>query len=167
MNGPSLRDIHLPPASWWPPAQGWWWIAGFIVLGCAALTIWIARRHRRGPLRAALRELDTLAAAHAEDGDDALLADAASRLMRRVARRVDPAAATRSGTAWREFVQRYARDAGTRAALDRLLDERYRTRPALDPSALFAALRAWCRNALGTSVSRTRPVPPAEAAVPI
>ena len=33
-SGPVLRDIHVPPAAWWPPAPGWW-----IVLAIAVLTL--------------------------------------------------------------------------------------------------------------------------------
>ncbi|CAK0763606.1 DUF4381 domain-containing protein [Gammaproteobacteria bacterium] len=41
-----LRDIHLPtPISWWPPAFGWWFLAG-LVLVLAVLGIWLFRRHR-------------------------------------------------------------------------------------------------------------------------
>src|SRR5579875_60598 len=79
MNGPLLRDIHLPPASWWPPAPGWWCVAGIVVLGCLILVLSIGWRRRRSPLRAALREIDMLEADHAEDNDDARLAEAASR----------------------------------------------------------------------------------------
>lgn len=32
-NAAALRDIHLPDAvSWWPPAIGWWLLAGIILL---------------------------------------------------------------------------------------------------------------------------------------
>lgn len=40
-----LRDVHLPePITWWPPALGWWLLAGVIVLGLAAL-FWVLRQH--------------------------------------------------------------------------------------------------------------------------
>lgn len=159
MNGPLLRDIHLPPASWWPPAPGWWCVAGIVVLGCLVLVLSIAWRRRRSPLRAALHQIDMLEAAHAEDNDDARLADAASRLMRRIARRIEPVAATRSGAAWRAFVHRHAREAATREALDGLIDVRYRVHPSLDAPALLAALRAWCRQALGKPVARDAGAP--------
>ncbi|VAW96372.1 hypothetical protein MNBD_GAMMA23-1755 [hydrothermal vent metagenome] len=32
-NNSALRDIHLPDAvSWWPPAIGWWLLAGLIII---------------------------------------------------------------------------------------------------------------------------------------
>lgn len=147
-DGPVLRDIHLPPAGWWPPAPGWWGVAALVVLAACAV-VWLSwRRARQRTRRAAFREIDSLAAAYARDGDMARLAEGASRLLRRVARLVDPDAASFSGDAWRSFLHRYARDAETQAALDRLLATRYRARPVVEAPALLAALRGWCRSAL-------------------
>lgn len=148
MNGPVLRDIHVPTAPWWPLAPGWWLLLGMVVLICAIVLAWRDLRHRRGPLRTALREIDSMETAHARDGDAARLADRASRLLRRVARRIDPAVAGRDGVAWRAFLDQHARDAATRKALDDLIAVRFRMRPELDAPALLAALRRWCRDAL-------------------
>lgn len=148
MNGPVLRDIHLPAASWWPPAPGWWALLALLVVLAMGIAWWARRRARGGLLRAALREVDTLAAAHAVDGDDARLADGASRLLRRVALRVDPAAAAQDGAAWAAFVHAYARDDATRRTLDTLAVQRFRAQPALAAPALLQALRNWCRAAL-------------------
>lgn len=148
MNGPVLRDIHVPPASWWPPGPGWWVLAGVIVaIALAAAAGWSWHR-RSAPLRAALREIDDLAAAFARDGDAMALVDGASRLLRRVALRIDPGAAAHAGARWRGFVHRHARDAAIRHQLDRLADARFRPQPAVDAPALLAALRLWCRGAL-------------------
>lgn len=146
--GPVLRDIHLPPAAWWPPAPGWWILAAVVLLAMGGIA-WLWWRHAmRRPLRAALREVDALEAHYARDHDAARLVDGASRLLRRVARGIDPGVASRSGDAWHAFVQRHGRDAGTQGALDDLVDARFRAHPAPDAPALLAALRSWCRDAL-------------------
>ena len=156
VNGPLLRDIHLPSAAWWPPAPGWWLLAVLVLLLVAA-GVWIAwRRARRRPLLAALREVDQLAAAFTRDRDTAALADGASRLLRRVARKINPAVASADGEAWRAFVHVHAHDARTRAALDALLAARFRAHPLLDAESLLVALRAWCRGALGAKRSVSR-----------
>lgn len=151
MNGPMLRDIHLPPAHWWPPAPGWWLLATLLLLAAIGIAWWLRRMARGNPVRMALREIDALAAAHARDGNAARLADGASRLMRRVALRVAPDVASQTGAGWRAFVQMHASDATTRQALDELVGERFRAQPMLDAPALPAALRAWCRDALRAS----------------
>lgn len=148
-NGPVLRDIHLPTAAWWPLAPGWWLLAALILLVVLAGAWFAWWRARRRPLAAALREVDRLAAAFARDADMAVLVEGASRLLRRVARRIEPAVASTRGEVWRAFVHVSAGDADTRKALDALLDARYRARPALDAETLLAALRTWCRHALG------------------
>ncbi|HJP97254.1 MAG TPA: DUF4381 domain-containing protein [Rhodanobacteraceae bacterium] len=146
--GPELRDIQLPPAAWWPPAPGWWIAAALVVLASCAIAWLLWRRARQRPCRAALREIDSLEAAYARDGDAARLADGASRLLRRVACLIEPDAASLAGDAWCLFLHRHARNAATQAALDRLVAARYVARPTLDARPLFAALRAWCRDAL-------------------
>jgi hypothetical protein len=153
MNGPALRDIHVPPAQWWPPAPGWWMLAGLLLLIACGIAWWLRHSTRRSPLRAALREIDALEAEYARDGDDTRLADAASRLMRRIARRIAPGVAGQTGASWRAFVMRYARDASTLEALDALADVRFRARPALDAPALLTALRCWCADALRSRAS--------------
>ena len=147
-DGPVLRDIHLPPAGWWPPAPGWWGVAALVVLASCAVALAFWRRARQRTRRAAFREIDSLAATYAQDGDMTRLAEGASRLLRRVARLVDPDAANLSGDAWRAFLHRHAHDAETQAALDRLIETRYLAQPVVEAPALLAALRGWCRSAL-------------------
>lgn len=148
MNGPVLRDIHLPSAPWWPLAPGWWALAAVVALLAVGVAWWLRRQASRRPLRAALREVDALAASHAADGDDAGLADGASRLLRRIALRIDPGAAAQTGAAWSAFVAAHARDASTRRALAALAAQRFRAQPAVDAPLLLVALRTWCRDAL-------------------
>jgi hypothetical protein len=154
MNGPVLRDIQLPHASWWPPAPGWWLLAGALLLLATGIALWLRRCARRGPLRAALREIDALEAVHARDADDSRLVDGASRLMRRIALRVAPEVGAQTGEAWRVFVRRYARDPATMETLDRLDVARFRSRPEVDASAMLSALRSWCADALRGRVAK-------------
>ena len=154
MNGPVLRDIHLPPAHWWPPAPGWWLLAALLVLAAIGVAWWLRRAARAHPLRVAMREIDALEAAHARDGDAGKLVDGASRLMRRVALRVAPDVAAQTGAAWCGFVHTHAADATIRQALDQLASERFRAQPVLDEGALLTALRAWCRDALRARTAR-------------
>ncbi|MES2402751.1 MAG: DUF4381 domain-containing protein [Pseudomonadota bacterium] len=153
MNGPVLRDIHLPPAHWWPLAAGWWLLAALLALAGFGVAWWLRRVARTLPLRAAMREIDALEAAYARDGDAGQLVDGASRLMRRVALRVAPGAAAQTGATWCAFVHTHAADAGTRQVLDQLASERFRAQPVLDAPVLLSALRAWCRDALRTRAS--------------
>jgi hypothetical protein len=153
MNGPVLRDIHLPLAHWWPLAPGWWLLVGLFVLVAIGIAWWLRHMTRGNPVRIALREIDALEAAHARDGDAAHLANEASRLMRRVALRVAPDVAAQTGATWHAFVLAHASDETVRRALDELAGERYRAQPVLDVPALLAALRVWCRNALRARAS--------------
>jgi hypothetical protein len=155
MTGPVLRDIHLPPAHWWPPAPGWWLLAAVLLLAVVGMAWWLRRSARGTPMRAALREIDALEAAHARDGNTAVLADGASQLMRRVALRVAPGAAAQTGAAWRAFVLAHAPDESAGRSLGELVGERFRPQPKLDAPVVLAALRAWCRHALRTRGDET------------
>jgi hypothetical protein len=95
-----LRDIHQPaPPPWWPPAPGWWLLAGALAL-CVAAYAWVALRRRRR-LRALAAGFDAdIAAAPTPVARVA----AASAWLRRAARARDPAAATLHGEAWLAFV---------------------------------------------------------------
>lgn len=102
-----LRDIHLPPEpGLWPPAFGWWLVAVALALLGAAL----ARRHwRRRPLRAALRELDAVAAHWQRGSDPVRLARSLSKLLRRYALSRFPHAgiAGLTGRAWLDFLDEH------------------------------------------------------------
>lgn len=95
-----------------------------------------------------LQEVTLLEARFARDSDGAALAAAASRLLRRVALRVEPEAAGATGVAWQEFVRRRAGDPAVAHTLAVLADAAFVRQPELDAPALLQALRCWCRRAL-------------------
>ena len=70
----ALRDIHLPaPVGWWPPAPGWWLLAGLML----AVIIWLfwrwqqQRRSEQG-LELALSELERLQGMHGKNTKELL-----------------------------------------------------------------------------------------------
>ncbi|MFO1505614.1 MAG: DUF4381 domain-containing protein [Lysobacterales bacterium] len=149
--GPVLRDIHLPPPpSWWPPAPGWW-IAGLVVLVVLGLTGRFAwRRWRDWRWRCRIRaELDRIAASHAAQADPARTAADVSRLLRRAALLIDRRAATLTGEAWLEFLDRHGDGSGFREGPGRhLLAAPYRRQPELDAASLIELARRWFARAL-------------------
>jgi hypothetical protein len=141
--GPALRDIHLPPApGWWPPAPGWWVLAAMLVLALWAL----ARRWRK--VRARVRHRDALLAmlesvlARRAQSPQTLAADL-HELLRRAARRLEPAAITQRGEPWRATLARVAVSGETIDQLMQLDAVMYRPQSAIDVDAITAAMRAW------------------------
>lgn len=97
-----LRDIHQPPApSWWPPAPGWWIVVACVLLA-VVVALWFAWRRRRR--RRALARMFDDAVDHA--ATPAARIAAMSELLRRAARRLDPAADKLLGDDWLRFLDK-------------------------------------------------------------
>lgn len=91
-----LHDVHPGIApGWWPPAPGWWMLAAVVLLAVLMLAMWWWRRHRHHT--AVLRLFDD-AVDRAQT--PAQQVAAMSELLRRAARRLDPAADRMQGEAW-------------------------------------------------------------------
>ncbi|WP_420474485.1 DUF4381 domain-containing protein [Noviherbaspirillum sp. ST9] len=142
----TLRDIHLPAATpWWAMTEVW------IAAACAAVAAsWmIYRGIRTRRLRHALRELSSLEAAHARDGNAVRLAGGLSQLLRRHAAACFPEAGVEglSGGDWLAFLDAHgggnAFTQGTGAVLESLP---YRASGTTDAQALIALVRQWLRE---------------------
>jgi len=95
-----LRDVAAGvPPSWWPPAPGWWVVAGVLVLAASAVALWRWRQARR---RAAFARIFDAALASAETPIARIAI--ASELLRRAARRIDPHADRLQGEDWLRFL---------------------------------------------------------------
>lgn len=142
----ALRDIHLPasPAWWFLPYA---WLAALCVVAAA---FWIVRRQLRYPLlRRSLRELSSLEAAHACDGDAVRLARRLSQLLRRHAAACFPEAGIEgmTGSDWLAFLD--ARGGGTVFTIGAgavLASLPYRASGTADTRALVDAVRHWLRE---------------------
>lgn len=154
-SGPALRDIHLPPAPpWWPPAPGWWLLSMLALLVLVAgVLMWRRVRRQRRQRERVLAEVDALAARHGGDGQ--ALAAGLHQLLRRVARKHDPAAARLRGEAWRETLARVPVDADTLHRLLALEPAMYRPLP-YDTDGALDAVRRWLRAAFASERRRTR-----------
>ncbi len=95
-----LLDVRLPPSpSWWPLPMGWW--LALLALALTAVAMWYWRRRARR-LRMEIEHVFD-GAIDAADGLPARIATM-SELLRRAARRSDPAADRLAGDAWLRFL---------------------------------------------------------------
>lgn len=149
IEGPQLRDIHLPPSpSWWPPAPGWWLLGALVLLVVLGIGWSWRRRHRRASARRRpLLEIQRLERDYARDGDRARLATGLHALLRRLALAHDPRAAHQSGRAWRDTLASVPVDAEVLARLDVLEEAIYRPASAFDAGETIAAVKRWVQLA--------------------
>lgn len=132
----ALRDVHLSATpSWWPLAPGWWMViaAAVVLLAIPAFFYWRrARRQRRwmAMFDAALAAMDTPASRLA----------AASGMLRRAARRVDPDAASLQGEEWLRFLDGAKRHDFSKGEGHLLLDGGYRRSVEEHSAAAVCAL---------------------------
>ena len=132
-----LRDVHVPSApSLWPPAPGWWLVAGAIAL-VAAIAWWIKRKRRRRLL--AWQKLFDDAC-----GDAAPVAQVAaiSELLRRAARRVNAKADHLQSEDWLRLLDGQKQKDFSEGAGRLLLEGGYRREV---PANEFAAVKALAR----------------------
>ncbi|WP_045770418.1 DUF4381 domain-containing protein [Xanthomonas albilineans] len=145
----ALRDVHLPPAPfWWPPAPGWWMVGALLLLVIGGAVFLAMRKRRRvqrwqGQFDAALR-------------GSALPAQVAavSELLRRAARRSDPAAAILQGEAWLRFLDGAKRQEFSAGPGRLLLDGGYRR--TLEPAQVQTLLPLARRRFLELMAARRR-----------
>jgi hypothetical protein len=104
-----LHDIHVPGApALWPPAPGWWLVAGVTLVVLVTLGLWLLRRRRQARFRhRVLRDLEQLSDQNAKHGR-ATLSARVSALLKRVAlaRYARSEVAALSGRAWLAFLDR-------------------------------------------------------------
>ncbi|HEX7804415.1 MAG TPA: DUF4381 domain-containing protein [Pseudoxanthomonas sp.] len=132
-----LRDVHVPPApSLWPPAPGWWLVAGAMALAFAILW-WIGRQRRRR--RLAWQKLFDDACG---DAAPAVQAAAISELLRRAARRVDKQADRLQNEDWLRLLDGQKQKAFSEGVGRLLLEGGYR--PAV-PAGEFIEAKALAR----------------------
>jgi hypothetical protein len=162
--GPTLRDIHLPPApSWWPLAPGWWLLALLVVL---LLVFGIWRWSRRSSAKRArdewlLHELDQTQKRYREHADSAALATDLHQLLRRVALGHASDAGRLRGDAWKQMLARVPVDAVVMDRLVALEPAMYDPLATLDADAAVDAARQWLT--LAAKPANWRPLVPEHA----
>lgn len=116
-----LRDVHVPVApTWWPPAPGWWLLLASVACVAAVILAIAMQRRRR---QKSWEQLFDATAALPPSGERIA---AISGLLRRAARRVDPAADKLQGEAWLRFLDGGKRDEFSAGAGRLLLDGGFR-----------------------------------------
>ena len=149
-----LRDLHLPQAvADWPPALGWWLLAGLVLLAIVWVGRTLYRRHKgKAYRRVAQRELKAIEAAYAQTEDARRALIALQLLMKRVAVKAfgrDEVAAL-TGVTWTQFLD--ATGATSQFSLgpgELLIDGPYQSAQDLsgiELTALFSICAAWLKN---------------------
>ncbi|WP_093065718.1 DUF4381 domain-containing protein [Thiothrix caldifontis] len=143
-----LRDIHLPePVSWWPPAIGWWFMAGLMLFVIVWLFWrWQQQKRTEQRLETALLELERLQGQYGANTKELLRE--LSVLLRRVAiseygrQRVSGL----TGAAWVKFLDEKAGKPLFSGKLAHLLTEvPYRPETQAETKAVLQAIREWIK----------------------
>ena len=149
-----LRDLHLPQAvADWPPALGWWLLAGLVLFGLVWSMRALHRRYKSNAYRRfAQRELKAIVAEHAETQDARRALSRLQFLMKRVAmtafNRAEVAAL--SGVAWTQFLD--ATSTTSQFSLgpgELLIDGPYQAtqdHPSHELTALFSLCAEWLKH---------------------
>lgn len=130
-----LHDVIVPPATpWWPPAPGWYWVLGVlvvaIVVGAVKLFLWWQHNRYR---REALAEWRRHEAKLNDPGQRAAALVALVELLKRTALTVFPReqVAALTGPAWHAFLDRTGATNGFSSGLGGMLENAaYDTRTA-------------------------------------
>jgi hypothetical protein len=146
-----LRDIHLPaPVAWWPPAPGWWLLAGATLLLIGTVGYFLLRRYkRRRYRRLAQRAANTIYAQWQQQGDNLAFVQALNQLLKQTALVAFPGApiAALSGTAWLQFLDSRLATPQFNRAETRVLADVYQTRiEHLQADAIQRAAEHWLRR---------------------
>jgi hypothetical protein len=147
----ALRDIHLPDAvSWWPPAPGWWALAGLVIVLLVVLWALRAWRRRRRLRNDAIAELARICDDFEHHDDELRLVRELSVLLRRIAisyyPRSDVAALT--GDAWLRFLDEsshlHVQAQGFLNGAGKVLNTGpYQAHLEIDPRGLIMLCRRW------------------------
>ena len=145
-----LRDIHLPdPVSWWPPAIGWWIVAGLLVLLVVLVFIVRAIRNKQKIKRAAIAEFNGIVAQYQQHQNPQLLINQLSILLRRLSVSTFPSddVAGLTGKAWLEFLDNSFRQCNQKKPLqfcsdvgEQLITVPYRQQTSVDRDKLQALI---------------------------
>ena len=154
MNGPELRDIHLPADGlWWPPAPGWWLLLAFAAVTALLVAGWRRRRRHLATRRLLHREVEALRRGYRQgQADTGSTVMAVARLLRRTLigyqGRRETAAST--GDAWLAQLEELTPQHGfSREQLQLLAHGRYRRDVDCDVESLLGACEEWVRNLPG------------------
>ena len=150
--GLQLRDIHLPaPPDFWPPAPGWWLLAGLtlILTAAAGFALWRRLRLYRQRQRI-LAMLDRLEAGSAGEATPELLAQL-SDLIRRLALARFPRhqIASLTGDDWLRFLDDSGGEGRFSSGPGQVLAQgpyMRRLPDAVDSQALTRLVRQWIRR---------------------
>lgn len=145
-----LRDIHATPeVPWWPPAPGWWLLAGLLLLVLA----WLGRRglarlrnHQRR--KQMLAWVEHLNSAMDPAKEPQAYLSTLNRIFKLVALRAFPDrhCAVLAGQEWVDFLVGQFGDAAAAGPLAALATGPYDPAPRFDAGELSHLTRLWIRK---------------------
>jgi hypothetical protein len=147
----ALHPLRTPePLPWWPPAPGWWLLAGLLlaVLSWAAWRSW-RHYHSNQYRRSARVGVQTLLARHADHGDPARTLGELNTLLKAVALRSCPRAevASLSGERWRDFLNQSLEQARSSLRFPEAVARAHAPDPGpIDTVALQRCAETWLRR---------------------
>lgn len=146
-NLPQLRDIHLPDGvSAWPPAYGWFVLAGALILTIVLIRLTLVLR-RKSKKRYALRLLQNF------PENNMRAAVEMSEILRRICVLKYKNAASLFGRAWIDFLNGKTKHPLEDKTARLLLDAPYASSASPTYTAEdIAALRTFCQNWIGENL---------------